>query len=85
MSWTVIWRAVKIIRVLYPIVTLVYDAFQKKYPVKMNKYNVARADQAIIKMAANAGLDIGHTEATLVRSAVHYVRAKSSRYKKIKR
>ena len=84
-SWTVVWRAIKIIRILYPIVTRVYNTFKGKHPLGMNKHNVARADQVIIKLASKAGLNVGHTEAELVRSAIHYVRAKSDRYKNLKK
>ena len=78
--WSVIWRALKIIRVLFPIVTSVYGAVQKKHPNKVSNKVAAHADTVIIDLAKQAGLNIGHTEAALVRSAVHYVRAKGERY-----
>lgn len=79
-----IWRVIKIIRILYPIVTCVYDAVQKKHPDKVSKHVVANADQVVIGLAKKAGINVGHTETELVRSAVHYVRAKSNRYKNLR-
>ena len=66
-----------VIQKLYPIGKEIYEAVND--PAKPQ----VQADQAIdlIKEKAKAeGLDIGHTEAELVRSAIHFAKAKGKRH-----
>jgi len=79
----VAWRAVRIIFKLYPIVSQVYTVLAEKKGDKITKTTANAACEAIIGTAKDCGMKIGHTEAELVRSAIHYAAAKSDRYKEI--
>jgi len=75
----------------FEVLTLCLSVIQKLYPIGKEIYEAVsdpaqphvQADQAIdmIKQKAKAeGLDIGHTEAELVRSAIHFAKAKVKRH-----
>ena len=74
------WLAFKVIKALYPIGISVYEAYQG-HTLNSRK---SRPVTTIKRLAKSQGIEIGHTEAELVRSAIHYAVAKTSRQKELK-
>ena len=83
--FTVVWRALRIIRLLYPIASQVYDIIAGKKQKHVSIRQSKGAIESIIIAAKRKGINIGHTEAELVRSAIHYVKTKGERYTNLKK
>ena len=75
----------------FEVITLGLSVIQKLYPIAKDIYESVndpgkpeiKADKAtdlIKEKAKEKGLNIGHTEAELVRSAIHFAKAKGKRH-----
>jgi hypothetical protein len=74
------WSAFRVIKALYPIGQSVYDAYQGH----SNSSKKTKPLTAIKKLAKDQGINIGNTEAELIRSAIHYAEGKVARHKTLK-
>lgn len=73
----VITLGISVINKLYPVAKEIYDGVNDPSQPKVQADN---AIDLIKEKAKEKGLDIGHTEAEFVRSAIHFAKAKGSRH-----
>ena len=66
-----------VINKLYPVAKDIYEAVNDP---DQPEIQADKATELIKEKAREKGLSIGHTEAELVRSAIHFARAKSKRH-----
>jgi len=75
--FAIISLTTRILDTLLPIASDVYRAVQDPTDKTATKKN---AVELIRQKAAEKGLDVGHTEAEIARSAIHFMKAKAKRH-----
>ena len=76
-GFEVITLGLSVIQKLYPIAKEIYEAVSDPGKPEIQSGN---AIEHIKERAKKEGLQIGHTEAEMVRSAIHFAKAKTKRH-----